>query len=98
MEMEAREPEGKLKAIKSHIACYIIILDIPGASNSKQLHRKTKQQTSERKNEKCKCIRFMGRVYIKERSNITAALPHTDKLRIQLQTTRPSPSPITILK
>jgi hypothetical protein len=25
-------------------------------------------------------------------------LPHTDKLRIQLQTTRPSPSPITILK
>jgi hypothetical protein len=35
MEIGRRESEGKLKAIKRHIACYISILDIPGASNSK---------------------------------------------------------------
>lgn len=93
MEIGRRESEGKLKAIKRHIACYISILDIPGASNSKWLHRETKEHR--KANQKIKHVGVSdprGRVYIKAPSHIIAVLPHTHKLRIQSQTTRPSES------
>jgi hypothetical protein len=87
MENKARIAKGE---IKNNKVSYHVLHHHPGHPWCIQ-HQITSSknkitQNTELKNKKFKCIRFRGRVYIKVRSNVIAVMPHTDKLRIQLQT------------